>query len=64
MHKGSYEGKEIHKGSVGQMYEHGYFLLFGDYKVEVYEDRKLTNLVVSVQQKSNRCFPLKVNSGK
>ena len=32
--------------------------------MEVYEDRELTNLVVSVQQKSNRCFPLKFNFEK
>ncbi|KAM2001220.1 hypothetical protein EV1_008213 [Malus domestica] len=44
--------------SVGQMTEHGYFLLFGDYKVDIFYDRTLTNLVVSVKQKGNRCFPL------
>ncbi|KAM2946602.1 hypothetical protein COP2_029388 [Malus domestica] len=44
--------------SVGQMTEHGYFLLFGDYKVDIFDDRTLTNLVVSVKQKGNRCFPL------
>lgn len=32
--------------------------------MEVYEDKELTNLVVSVQQKSNRCFPLKFNFEK
>ncbi|KAB2620418.1 hypothetical protein D8674_039361 [Pyrus ussuriensis x Pyrus communis] len=31
--------------SVGQMTEHGYFLLFGDYKVDVFDDRSLQNLV-------------------
>ncbi|CAN6541819.1 unnamed protein product [Malus baccata var. baccata] len=44
--------------SVGQMTEHGYFLVFGDYKVDIFYDRTLTNLVVSVKQKGNRCFPL------
>ncbi|KAM2382903.1 hypothetical protein FF1_040470 [Malus domestica] len=31
--------------SVGQMTEHSYFLLFGDYKVNVFDDRSLRNLV-------------------
>ncbi|KAM1157603.1 hypothetical protein ACFX2B_027948 [Malus domestica] len=44
--------------SVGQMTEHGYFLMFGDYKVDIFYDRTLTNLVVSVKQKGNKCFPL------
>ncbi|CAN6680964.1 unnamed protein product [Malus baccata var. baccata] len=44
--------------SVGHMTEHGYFLLFGDYKVGVFDDRSLRNMVVSVKQKGNRCFPL------
>ncbi|CAN6686895.1 unnamed protein product [Malus baccata var. baccata] len=44
--------------SVGQMTEHGYFMIFGDYKVDIFYDRTLTNLVVSVKQKGNRCFPL------
>ncbi|CAN6583338.1 unnamed protein product [Malus baccata var. baccata] len=44
--------------SVGQMTEHGYFLVFGDYKVDIFDDRTLTNKVVSVMQKGNRCFPL------
>ncbi|KAB2622242.1 hypothetical protein D8674_024424 [Pyrus ussuriensis x Pyrus communis] len=50
--------------SVGQMTEHGYFLLFGDYKVDVFDDRSLQNLVVSVKQKGNRCFPLILNTNK
>ncbi|CAN6685986.1 unnamed protein product [Malus baccata var. baccata] len=35
--------------SVDQMIEHGYFFLFGDYKVDVFNDRSLSNLVVSVK---------------
>ncbi|XP_017189878.1 uncharacterized protein [Malus domestica] len=50
--------------SVGQMTEHGYFLLFGDYKVDVFNDKSLQNLVVSVKQKGNRCFPLILNTNK
>lgn len=49
--------------SVCQMTEHGYFLLFGDYGVDVYDDRTLSNLVVRVKQKGNKCFPLMFNSG-
>ncbi|KAB2603633.1 hypothetical protein D8674_004638 [Pyrus ussuriensis x Pyrus communis] len=50
--------------SVGQMTEHGYFLLFGDYKVDVFDDISLKNLVVNVKQKGNRCFPLIFNTNK
>ncbi|CAN6552218.1 unnamed protein product [Malus baccata var. baccata] len=50
--------------SVGQMTEPGYFLLFGDYKVDVFDDRSLQNLVVNVKQKGNRCFPLILNTNK
>ncbi|XP_017189257.1 uncharacterized protein LOC126622556 [Malus sylvestris] len=35
--------------SVDQMIEHGYFFLFGDYRVDVFNDRSLSNLVVSVK---------------
>ncbi|CAL2255687.1 unnamed protein product [Prunus armeniaca] len=31
--------------SVGQMMEHGYFLIFGDNKAEIYDDCSLSNLV-------------------
>lgn len=44
--------------SVVQVIESGYFLVFEDYKVDAYDDRTLINLVVSVKQKGNRCFPL------
>lgn len=44
--------------SVGQVIENGYFLVFEDYKVDAYDDRTLINLVASVKQKGNRCFPL------
>ncbi|KAM1023461.1 hypothetical protein ACFX2A_045325 [Malus domestica] len=43
--------------SVGQMMEHGYFLLFGETVVEIYDDRSLSNLVTKVEVK-NRSFPL------
>ncbi|XP_068319549.1 uncharacterized protein [Pyrus communis] len=50
--------------SVGQMNEHGYFLLFGDYRVDVFDDRSLRNSVVSVKPKGNRCFPLICSTNK
>ncbi|CAN6586525.1 unnamed protein product [Malus baccata var. baccata] len=43
--------------SVGQMMEHGYFLLFGETMVEIYDDRSLSNLVTRLEVK-NRNFPL------
>lgn len=49
--------------SVGQMMEHGYFLIFGRNKVEVYEDSSLTNLVVKVPMKGNISFPLNLQLG-
>ncbi|KAI5344202.1 hypothetical protein L3X38_012079 [Prunus dulcis] len=48
--------------SVGQMIEHGYFLVFGDHKVEIYNDSSHTNLVAKVQMKGNRSFPLKLQA--
>ncbi|XP_070681739.1 uncharacterized protein [Malus domestica] len=50
--------------SVGQMTEHSYFLLFGDYRVDVFDDMSLRTLVVSVKQKGNRCFPLIFSTNK
>ena len=32
--------------SVGQIIEHGYFLLLGDDEVDIYDDKKFKNLVV------------------
>ncbi|KAI5345500.1 hypothetical protein L3X38_013377 [Prunus dulcis] len=50
--------------SVGQMTEHGYFLVFGDHKVDIFDDSSLSNMVVSVKQKGNICFPLTFNTIK
>ncbi|CAL2248118.1 unnamed protein product [Prunus armeniaca] len=44
--------------SVGQMIEHGYFLLFGDSIVEIYDDKSLKHLVTKVPMTGNKCFPL------
>ncbi|KAM0988950.1 hypothetical protein ACFX2A_013056 [Malus domestica] len=44
--------------SVGQMIAHGYFLLFGDNMVEIFDDRSLQNLVTQVGMTENKSFPL------
>ncbi|KAB2610770.1 hypothetical protein D8674_018802 [Pyrus ussuriensis x Pyrus communis] len=49
--------------SVGQMVEHGYFLVFGDYLVDIFEDKTLENLLARVQMTSNRCFPMTLEYG-
>ncbi|XP_048430261.1 uncharacterized protein LOC125472648 [Pyrus x bretschneideri] len=41
--------------SVGQMIEHGYFFLFGDYIMDAFDDRFLSNLVVPTVS-GNRYF--------
>ncbi|KAI5355877.1 hypothetical protein L3X38_008772 [Prunus dulcis] len=48
--------------NVGQIIEHGYCLVFGDHKVEIYNDSSHTNLVAEVQMKGNRSFPLKLHA--
>lgn len=42
--------------------EHGYFLIFGDNKVEIYDDCSLSNLIAKVSMKGNRSFPLKLQT--
>ncbi|KAI5355014.1 hypothetical protein L3X38_007909 [Prunus dulcis] len=44
--------------SVGQMVEHGYYLVFGDSMVEIFDDRSMENLLAKVSMTGNRCFPL------
>lgn len=44
--------------SVRQMVQHGYFLLFRDDEVAIFEDSMLENHVVTVQMTGNRYFPL------
>ncbi|CAL8998022.1 unnamed protein product [Prunus brigantina] len=48
--------------SVGQMMEHGYVLIFGANKAEIYDDSSLSNLVAKVQMKGNRSFPLNLQT--
>ncbi|KAM1223589.1 hypothetical protein ACFX2G_043549 [Malus domestica] len=44
--------------SVGQMDEHGYYLLFGGGLCSVFDGPSLDNLVINVKKKENRCYPL------
>ncbi|KAB2613178.1 hypothetical protein D8674_035494 [Pyrus ussuriensis x Pyrus communis] len=44
--------------SVGQMDEHGYFLVFGGGMCNVYDGPSLECLVMRVKKKVNRCYPL------
>ncbi|KAB2605950.1 hypothetical protein D8674_005667 [Pyrus ussuriensis x Pyrus communis] len=44
--------------SVGQMDEHGYFLVFGGGMCSVYDGPSLECLVMRVKKKVNRCYPL------
>lgn len=49
--------------SVDQMVEHGYFLVFRDYLVDIFDDRTFENLVARVQMTSNMCFPMTLEYG-
>jgi hypothetical protein len=44
--------------SVGQMDEHGYYLLFGSGMCCIFDGPSLDNLVIKVNMKTNRCYPL------
>ncbi|CAL8114291.1 unnamed protein product [Prunus armeniaca] len=44
--------------SVGQMDEHGYFLVFGGGMCSIYDGSSLESLVMKVKKKVNRCYPL------
>ncbi|XP_016651052.1 PREDICTED: uncharacterized protein LOC107881557 [Prunus mume] len=48
--------------SVGQMMEHGYYVLFGENKAVVFDDSSLNNVVAKVPMAGNRCFPLSLES--
>ncbi|KAI5350346.1 hypothetical protein L3X38_003237 [Prunus dulcis] len=42
----------------GQMVEHGYYLVFGNSVVDIFDDKSMENLVAKVSMTGNRCFPL------
>ncbi|XP_070674726.1 uncharacterized protein [Malus domestica] len=44
--------------SVGQMDEHGYFLVFGGGMCNVFNGQSLDCLVLKVKKKLNKCYPL------
>ncbi|KAI5347640.1 hypothetical protein L3X38_000527 [Prunus dulcis] len=44
--------------SVGQMDEHGYFLVFGDGMCKVFDSSSMNCLIIKVPMKKNRCYPL------
>ncbi|CAN6712862.1 unnamed protein product [Malus baccata var. baccata] len=46
--------------SVGQMMEHGYFLVFGGTTAEIYDDSSMSNLIARIPMKGNRSFPLRL----
>ncbi|XP_050131467.1 uncharacterized protein LOC126607786 [Malus sylvestris] len=48
--------------SVGQMMEHGYYVLFGGNMAVIFDDSNLENVVAKVVMTGNRCFPLSLES--
>ncbi|CAL9026957.1 unnamed protein product, partial [Prunus brigantina] len=48
--------------SVGQMMEHGYYVLFGGNMAVIFDDDSLNNVVAKVVMGGNRCFPLSLES--
>jgi transposase InsO family protein len=48
--------------SVGQMMEHGYYILFGGNKAVIFDDESLNNVIAIVIMGGNRCFPLSLES--
>ncbi|CAL9008425.1 unnamed protein product [Prunus brigantina] len=44
--------------SVGQMDEHGYFLVFGDGMCKVFDSSLMNYLIIKVPMMKNRCYPL------
>ncbi|TQD85937.1 hypothetical protein C1H46_028483 [Malus baccata] len=47
--------------SVGQMVEHGYWLLFGNFMACIFGDCELQDHIATVKMKGNGCFPLMFN---
>ncbi|CAL8132841.1 unnamed protein product [Prunus armeniaca] len=45
------------------MMEDGYYLVFEDHKVEIYDDSSCSNMVAKVQMRGNQSFPMKLQSG-
>ncbi|KAI5317803.1 hypothetical protein L3X38_037510 [Prunus dulcis] len=48
--------------SIGQMMEHGYYIIFGGNYALICDDSSLDNIVAKVAMARNRCFPLSMES--
>ncbi|KAI5323581.1 hypothetical protein L3X38_032653 [Prunus dulcis] len=48
--------------SVGQMDEHGYYLVFGSSMCSIFYDSSLENLIMKVAMRKNRCYPLSLST--
>ncbi|CAL8078779.1 unnamed protein product [Prunus armeniaca] len=48
--------------SVGQMDEHGYHLVFGSNMCSIFDDASLENLIMKVEMRKNKCYPLSLSS--
>ncbi|KAI5324312.1 hypothetical protein L3X38_033385 [Prunus dulcis] len=48
--------------SVGQMDEHGYHLVFRSSMCSIYDGSSLENLIMKVEMRKNRCYPLSLPS--
>ena len=44
--------------SLGQMDEHGYFLVFGEGMCKVFASSSMNCLIIKVPMKKNRCYPI------
>ena len=44
--------------SVGQMDKHWYYLVFGGRMCSVFDSPSLDSLIINVNMKGNRCYPL------
>ncbi|KAK9927640.1 hypothetical protein M0R45_024816 [Rubus argutus] len=47
--------------SIGQLMEHGYHLHFGDTTCKIFEKGNPTQLMVEIEMRKNRSFPLSFN---
>ncbi|KAM1032295.1 hypothetical protein ACFX2I_035891 [Malus domestica] len=50
--------------SVGQMDEHGYYLVFGGHMCTVFDGPSLESQIIRVKMKENRCYPLSLRPEK
>ena len=48
--------------SVGQIIEHGYYILFRGNKAVIFDDENLNNVIAVVIMGENQCFPFSLKS--